>query len=67
MPPREADQRGNPSSANGNKSDPTSDLAKTVAVGTGAGLAATGATAAGVEENQYVILQSYHLHSPLIT
>ena len=47
MPPREAVQRGSASSENGDSSDPTGDLAKTVAVGTGAGLAATGATAAG--------------------
>ena len=51
LPPRDADQsqRGSAFPENGDKSDPTSDLAKTVAVGTGAGLAATGATAAGMQ------------------
>ena len=53
MPPREAEQRGGTSAENGNSSDPTGDLAKTVAVGTGAGLAATGATAAGMEKKLF--------------
>ena len=46
-PPPEANGSGGGAAENDDGSDPVSDAAKAVAVGTGAGLAATGVTAAG--------------------
>lgn len=49
-PPVPGELRENAGAAeNGSESDPTADAAKAVAVGTGAGLAVTGATAAGIK------------------